>query len=753
MAMSDTQPNQKIDFAEIDWADTDWADIDWGASATRDDVPLSVPADARPPDELEADATEADAKGAVAKGAVATGAVATGEGAPSGPRSRQFDDIYFAGDGLAESRHVFLDGNDLAARFADARAFVIAETGFGTGLNIMAAIDLWSRTQKRASARLTLITTERYPLCPDDIVRAHAAFPTLRPIAARLRAIIPPPVAGLHARAFSADIDILFAYGDVTDALAQIDAGSGRANTGGVDAWFLDGFAPSRNPDMWRPAMFAEIARLSAPGATFATFTVAGAVRRAAEGAGFTLARRPGFGRKREMLTGRINAPPSLACPRPWFARPEPIPDGPASRDSQGKPPPRIAIIGGGIAGAAAAHALRRRGADVLIIDPDGFAAGASGNPAGIIMPRLDLGDGPLARFSRAAYLYTLNLLHTTQAGIFTQTGVRQPFLTDDDAARARKLKAAGLLPPSLIAFDDDAITFPQGGIVDPARWVAALAGDTPLVRAKAMRIDAPYADGAGVTSGRALSIHLQNGDHLDADGVILANGRDALRFVQASGLPLASIAGQIEHLPGLAPPDTTHANGPYAAPAPSGGNQKPPHAVNEGGHNAGTIIGASYTPIDAFAVPVADRAITVQTIENARRLSPAIDTALAATAPAAAHSRAAIRAQTPDRAPIVGALPDWGFYSGAYDDLRFGRQRRSDGALYPPADYRIGLYALTGLGSRGLVTAPLAAELLAALIFGEPLPVEQDVTEALHPARFFIRDLKRARPVKPLSD
>ena len=201
------------------------------------------------------------------------------------PVSRRFDDPYYArADGLAESRHVFLDGNGLADRFRGAREFRIAELGFGTGLNFLAAWALW-REVAPAGARLSFTTFEGFPMTPDAQARALAIWPELDDLVAEM----------LVGR--MADVDLRVIEGDVRETLPAWD--------GAADAWFLDGFAPARNPEMWGEALMAEVGRKTRPGGTFATYTAAGHVRRSLQVAGFEVRKTPGFGTKREMLVGQ----------------------------------------------------------------------------------------------------------------------------------------------------------------------------------------------------------------------------------------------------------------------------------------------------------------------------------------------------------------------------------------------------------------------------------------------------------------
>lgn len=207
------------------------------------------------------------------------------------PVSERFDDPYYSRtDGLAESRHVFLDGNDLEARFRAATGrFHIAELGFGTGLNMLATIALWRKMSPAAQLRFT--SFEACPLGREDMARALAQWPELSHVAEELLAGWPTSRIDLSG------VELEVIEGDVATTLPRWK--------GRTDAWFLDGFAPSRNPEMWSPAVLQAVAEGTVRNGTFATYTAAGFVRRGLQAAGFEVLKRPGFGSKREMLTGR----------------------------------------------------------------------------------------------------------------------------------------------------------------------------------------------------------------------------------------------------------------------------------------------------------------------------------------------------------------------------------------------------------------------------------------------------------------
>ncbi|NWG46992.1 MAG: tRNA (5-methylaminomethyl-2-thiouridine)(34)-methyltransferase MnmD, partial [Alphaproteobacteria bacterium] len=211
------------------------------------------------------------------------------------PVSARFGDVYFSREGgVAETRHVFLEGCDLPAALAGRARFAIGETGFGTGLNLLVTALTWREATEEGW--LDYVSTELYPLTRDKLCEAlgrlSAREPALAPAAAELIDAWPAPCAGFHRIELgSLRTRLTLLVGDAAEMLGALEAR--------IDAWFLDGFSPARNPEMWSPALFRETARLSAPGARLATYTVAARVRTGLAEAGFALTRRPGFGRKR----------------------------------------------------------------------------------------------------------------------------------------------------------------------------------------------------------------------------------------------------------------------------------------------------------------------------------------------------------------------------------------------------------------------------------------------------------------------
>jgi tRNA 5-methylaminomethyl-2-thiouridine biosynthesis bifunctional protein len=622
------------------------------------------------------------------------------------PRAAEFGDVYFSdAGGLAESEHVFLKGTDLPDAWRGRDRFAICELGFGSGLNVLAAWRAWKATREPHAA-LHISSIEAFPLAREDAARALARFPDVADLAEALLARWPVRAYAPQRIWFEQDRFALTLFvGEAEQVLAGMQ--------GEFDAWFLDGFAPSRNPAMWTPEVFRHLARLSAPGARAATFSVAGDVRRGLEAAGFEVAKKPGYGGKRERLEARLQQ----ASPLERLNAPHPPAPGPqwgggvfSIYPYAAAYPKRVAIIGAGIAGAACAQALVRRGVETIVLEAAlELGAGASGNPAGLVMPRLD--RGPLGELFLAAYLNAVATYE--ELGVFDACGVEQRAEAGKDVTLFQQLNDPPLPEDWLIKLADDAALHPRAGMVRPR---AAIEG---MLRGAQVQFEADVQSldrsGEGwvlrADDGRAL---------LKADAVVLACGPALTRFEPASFLPITLSRGQIEWGEGAAPARAL-VQGNYVAP-----------------FEGGVLFGATFDKVDETdgETPAVEDART-RNIAALRGLAPQIADKLD---PTKLHSRASLRATTPDRLPIAGLLPDAPTWLAQYAALAHGRRIETDAA--PPA--HAGVYVIGGLGARGLTFAPLLGERIASEICGEPAPLSQFALDAIHPARFLHRALKR---------
>ncbi len=637
------------------------------------------------------------------------------------PLSRTFGDVYFSrASGLEETRHVFLAHNQLAERFAALPAggrLVIGETGFGTGLNFLCAWQLFAQCAP-ADARLHFVSVEKYPLHRSDLQRALALWPELAPFSSALLDQYVAIHPGFQRLAFAGGRVILtLLVGDVLDRLPELDAR--------IDAWFLDGFAPAKNPEMWNDQLFAELARLSAPGASLATFTSAGFVRRGLNAAGFAMTRVAGFGHKREMLAGHYQGP-AAAPGRPWYARP-PRPDGER----------RALVIGGGLAGCASAASLAARGWQVELLERHpALAEEASGNPQGVLYLKLSAHGTALSQLVLAGFGHTRRQLQRLQAGhAWSACGVLQ--LAFDAREAERQARLAEAFPADLLRAVDageasalaglpltqGGLWYPEAGWAHPPALCRALASH-PNIRVRTGHEALELQRVAGQWQAR------QDGRLLAAAPVaILCSASEVLRFPAAAHLRLKRIRGQITRLP------ATPASRALRSVLCAEGYVAPPR---DGEHT----LGASFNfQRDDLALCAAEHADNLAMLEQ---ISPALAEALQvdSLAVAALQGRAAFRSTTPDYLPLVGPLVDAAAFRSTYAALGTDARRPLD----TPAPWLDGLYVNCGHGSRGLISAPLCAELIAAWLDDEPLPLPRSVAEACHPSRFLLRELIRGR-------
>jgi tRNA 5-methylaminomethyl-2-thiouridine biosynthesis bifunctional protein len=638
------------------------------------------------------------------------------------PLSSQFADVYFSNENAqAETRYVFLANNQLPERFAALTAdqqLVIGETGFGTGLNFLCAWQLFEQ-QAVTGARLHFVSVEKYPLNKNDLQRALALWPELAPYAEQLLSQYVALHPGFQRLAFAnGRIILTLLIGDALELLGQLDAK--------VDAWFLDGFAPAKNPDMWTPELFAELARLSHASTTLGTFTSTGYVRRRLNDAGFQMKRVPGLGKKWEVLKGTFIGN-SAAPEKPWFNRP-PQPVGERS----------ALVIGAGLAGCATAASLAARGWQVTLLERhSAIAQEASGNPQGVLYLKLSAHHTSLSRLIVSGYGHSRRLLEQLQKGTdWDNCGVLQLAFDAKEAQRQTQLAAA--FPTNLLTNLDRSaaevkagIPLPAGGLFYPeAGWVhppalCALLSQQPNIQlqlhqeALELRRDGD-------------SWQAWNGEQLlaSASVVVLASAAEIKGFSQSAGLPLKRIRGQISRLPATAASralSTVVCAEGYVAP------------VRQDEHT----LGASFDfNSNDLTLNSADHASNMQLLEE---ISPELSRALNAATldPEQLQGRAAFRCTSPDYLPIVGPLADATAFAEAYAVLSKDARQVPD----TPCPWLDGLYINSGHGSRGLITAPLSGELIAAWLNNEPLPVPAVVAQACHPNRFALRTLIRNKP------
>ncbi|PJB70288.1 MAG: tRNA U-34 5-methylaminomethyl-2-thiouridine biosynthesis protein [Alphaproteobacteria bacterium CG_4_9_14_3_um_filter_47_13] len=433
--------------------------------------------------------------------------------------NQRFGDIYFSpDDGLAETRHVFLEGNSLPQRWKGKACFTIAETGFGTGLNFLA---VWKLFEETAAPDQTLdfISCEMYPLGTSEIKEALEGWEKeLGGRLARLLALYPLRVPGFHKVRINHRITLTLIFDDVNEALPRL------AVPRGVDCWFLDGFAPSKNPQMWTETLYAQMARLSAPEASVSSFTVAGHVRRGLADAGFSVMKIKGFGRKNEMLSARYGSN---------------IVQNIIKND-----PKRIAVIGGGMAGTACAYVLGQHGMKVTIFEKEShLAAGASGNETGLFNPRFSAYRTPESDFYTAAYAQLIRTLKELGNTGFRQCGTLHLVSSTEKEKQLRDVEkhwgwhadhmqyfsAAQASAQAGIPVGYEALFLPDSGCVCPYDLCHAYAAGADV------RLNSPVET---LGEGRIY------GEKFDA--VILATAAAVKNFGEVAWLPVSTVRGQV---------------------------------------------------------------------------------------------------------------------------------------------------------------------------------------------------------------
>lgn len=628
------------------------------------------------------------------------------------PISKQFGDVYFSKDnGLLESRHVFLAGNDLAERFAalpDYAYFSVAETGFGTGLNILALWQLWQQHRPNNQSHLHATSIEKFPLTHADLTRALAAWPELAPFAQQLLAQYPLPLAGCHRLTFAAErfsLDLWF--GDVQEIIPNIP------KTKSIDAWFLDGFAPACNPEMWQEQVLDAIVAHSAVGTSFASFSVAGLLKRGLKKHAIQVTLPRGFAHKREMLkavwqaTSPTDSESNLShTHHPTLAMTVQQPPIPIK-------PRNIAVIGAGIAGLTMAWALAQRGHQVHLFERQAALSGGSGNPLALLNPLFGQAKNTAEHLMTAAWQYALP--HYAQFTAFKpvaidQIPLRHPqeFLELADQYPTSLLKQPSADQQRLTS-DYPRLVLTQAGTVSPQQLCAQILTHpniqlhiaeikaiqqttTPQPPTKHYQLQ--LKTDAASSSTLTTTTHPQAFDH-----VVVCAAVASPKLIKKHP-PLKPIRGQVSWL------NNQHAALTSTLAYSYGGYcmQLDPQQL---------ILGASFHPeVVDTTVSLADHVHNYELIHNvfpdyAQQLPPVTTW----------QGRASLRAQSLDYFPLLGKV-----------------QSETE------------IYTFSGLGSKGFLYAPLCSEILVAMMLAEQCPISQNLFNKLNVQRF----IKQPRIRKP---
>ena len=599
------------------------------------------------------------------------------------PISKQFGDVYFSKDnGLLETRHVFLNGNDLSTRLSelcDFQYFCVGETGFGTGLNILTLWQLWQSVRPDNHSHLHVISVEKFPLSKADLIRALSVWDELKPLADKLVQQYPLPIAGCHRLSFPEErFSIDLWLGDAQDIFPSIP------KTQSVNAWFLDGFAPSCNPDMWQENVLNHIVRLSEYGTTFASFSVAGILKRGLKQHGIQISRPRGFGHKREMLKAIW-----LDCPDQENPEAELLQELPAALPETTQLKQRqIAIIGAGIAGLTTAWAFAQRGHQVMIYEQNEPLSGASGNPLALLNPKLCPIDQAHEHLMTLSWQHALNFYSRFKA--FRAIQVEQIAIKNADELLGLEQQypesvfgTAHSSPNQTLETHYPSLILQQAGAVSPhvLRDEILKHPNISIKKAKVSRLR-PKATQTEIWQDQDLiSV---------ADHVIVCCAKQSAALFENYPV-LKPIRGQVSWVDNAIQPlalDQAYSYGGYCMQL----------------DDSQLILGASFYPNrDDSDVLAEDHVHNYELIHSvfpqyAEQL-PSIDIW---------QGRASIRAQSSDYFPLVGKI-----------------ESNSE------------IYTFAGLGSKGFLFAPLCSEILAALVLGELCPAPQSLLSKLNPLRF----------------
>lgn len=593
------------------------------------------------------------------------------------PYAATYGDSYFMpGRGLAESQAVFIDASGLSCRFAalprDA-VFVVGETGFGTGLNALLTTECF---EKRApvSACLHFYSAELHPLSSADLARALSHWPELAPYGRRLLEAWPPPAPGFHRIRLSDRVEITLMFGDAATLWG--------AGPDGIDAWFLDGFAPSNNPASWSRSLFEAMASRSRPGASVATFTAAGDVRRGLAAAGFAVERVEGFGGKRHRLVAQ--------APGRW------VPGKSRSGTAL--------VVGAGFAGCTTARALAERGWRVQVVDP-ALHDGAPKRLAAVLYTTASHHLNAQNRFYLSALLHARRWLghlafpnHESEGRL---DGVVQHLVDPRVAEKTRKALQSGVWPKELLfAEDDDRVRLPTAGCLRPGAWCRRLL-EHPSISTTAARVES-------LEGGASASARLDSGDAFEGEAVVLCTASATRSFEGLGWLPLRTVRGQVTFC--RATPETAglhqaHCHTGYVTPAIKGVH----------------CVGATFDR--QRQTPVIDPVDDQHNLAELERNVPSLWRALGGGGIEVVGHHAGLRCQSADTLPLVGPVPDPAQNPHTVDDR---------------------VWLNIAHGSKGMTHTPLCADLVADRLSGHPPATDQRVVASLAPERFIERRRRR---------
>ena len=662
------------------------------------------------------------------------------------PYSEQFNDIYFDSESSCQqSEQIFILGNKITDRIKQTKEdFVIAETGFGTGLNFLLTLQAYQKLQQESAphkcVKLSFISIEKYPLTKEQLDKSLQALPQLRYFADLLLAQYPDfgscdvALTEFTLKFFDDQVTLNVIIDDAAKGLATIHS----PKKGLVDAWYLDGFSPVKNPEMWSEALFAQIGRLSKQQTSITTFTVAGFVKRQLQNLGFRTQKKPCIGSKHEMLTGVFQQNPKSNKGyqlRPTITKPQ-----------------HVTIIGGGIASACAAFALTKQGVKVTLYCKDNsLAQAASSNAIGALYPLLHQQTDDISLFYQQAFWRAKEVYNEVinQGFSFPHDwcGLLEVAYKKDLVKRQQKFSELTPWPKALIHSVDASkaselanINLPYGGLFMPhAGWLSPQDAVKQIINAASTTGRLRVENNTVVTKIKKKHAIHSNDSHqknwllstnkgeLEASVVVFCGGAEIIDFDWIKQLPFTSVQGQVtsmktnDNINNLA---TVICHKGYLTPS----------------HKHVHCIGATFNKNSTRTTPKPE-----EDLFNLTMLAsclPELAADINWTPQDIANSKSRLRCMTPDHMPMVGAMPDIQKHIETYPHLAKDKNWQYD-QVAPVID---NLYVMMGFGARGLCSAPLAADILTADLCGTPYPVDNNMLFNLSPNRFVIRDMVRRK-------
>lgn len=605
--------------------------------------------------------------------------------------SDEFEDTYFSvDDPLGESRYVFAQAVDEIWNTKE--RFIIAEAGFGAGINLLSVFEKF----KNSGKFLSYVAIEANPICKQDLKQIYQNLGVDESCYAELLANYPPLIMGFHRINFTnSNITLDLCFGDIDEVLDELDF---RA-----DIWFMDGFAPSKNPDMWSERVFSKIANLTQTEGILRTYSSASLVKKALLANGFEVWLKKGFGKKREMIVAKFKNQ-AKTQKNPWFSRYD---------EGAIKEPKTALIIGGGVAGCVSAYKLHRLGVDVVIAEkePD-IATNGSKNHCGILMPLITKPQVLLGRMHMNAFLQAVRFYKSTMSDDECEFCGAIDYAHDEKLLERFRAWSEFDTQNGVFELKFDDLPYASAFIKDGARARPRLMCKRASGGIKTL-LGCEFVGYETLPDGK-ISAKFKDGKEITADILILALGSDSMEFFSHFSIPLSSVRGQVTHIEPILQTKPFSAKG-YVCPGVDGVQ----------------VVGATYDRNLKFDEP--------KSSDDERNLAD-VSEFLQGYSPKILSSNVGYRSYSADRFPIISRLHDEKFYKESYKSL-FWTKHKGENLV---AKYASNVYVSTAHGSRGLCTAVLGAELICDLVFNRPLCIEKSLFNELHSARFLIRKLKK---------